>query len=43
MVSIMKQELCIKAGANVLVAGSFLFQQDNLKIATNNLNDFFNK
>ena len=36
-------ELCIKAGANVLVAGSFLFQQDNLKIATNNLNDFFNK
>ena len=36
-------KLCIKAGANVLVAGSFLFQQDNLKIATNNLNDFFNK
>ena len=35
-------KLCIKAGANVLVAGSFLFKQDNLTIATDKLNDFFN-
>ena len=35
-------KLCIEAGANVLVAGSFLFKQDNLTIATDKLNDFFN-
>ena len=36
-------KLCIQAGANVLVAGSFLFKQENLTLATNKLNDFFNK
>ena len=35
-------KLCVDAGANILVAGSFLFKQDNLTIATNKLNDFFN-
>ncbi len=35
-------KLCIDAGANILVAGSFLFEQENLIIATNKLNDFFN-
>ncbi len=35
-------ELCIAAGANILVAGSFLFKQDNLILATNKLNDHFN-
>ena len=35
-------KLCINAGANILVAGSFLFKQENLIIATNKLNDFFN-
>ena len=33
---------CINAGANILVAGSFLFKQENLLIATNQLNKFFN-
>ena len=35
-------KLCIDAGANILVAGSFLFKQSSLTIATNKLNDFFN-
>ena len=35
-------KLCVEAGANILVAGSFLFKQDNLTIATDKLNDFFN-
>tara|TARA_A100001011_G_scaffold372355_1_gene430647 strand:+ start:46 stop:702 length:657 start_codon:yes stop_codon:yes gene_type:complete len=35
-------KLCIQAGANILVAGSFLFKQENLIAATNELNDFFN-
>ena len=35
--------LCIDAGANILVAGSFLFNQDDLVKATNDLNNFFNK
>ena len=35
-------KLCKDAGANILVAGSFLFEQENLIIATNKLNDFFN-
>jgi len=33
---------CIDAGANILVAGSFLFKQEDLTQATNQLNDFFN-
>ena len=33
---------CINAGANILVAGSFLFKQENLLTATNELNKFFN-
>ena len=33
---------CINAGANILVAGSFLFKQENLLTATNQLNKFFN-
>ena len=33
---------CINAGANILVAGSFLFKQENLIMATNELNKFFN-
>jgi len=33
---------CINAGANILVAGSFLFKQEDLTQATNQLNDFFN-
>jgi ribulose-phosphate 3-epimerase len=33
---------CIDAGANILVAGSFLFKQENLLTATNKLNNFFN-
>tara|TARA_B100001063_G_scaffold62591_1_gene56655 strand:- start:51 stop:659 length:609 start_codon:yes stop_codon:yes gene_type:complete len=33
---------CIDAGANILVAGSFLFKQENLLTATNKLNKFFN-
>ena len=35
-------KLCTEAGANVLVAGSFLFKQDNLTIATNQLCEYFN-
>ena len=35
-------KLCVDAGANILVAGSFLFKQSSLTIATNKLNDFFN-
>tara|TARA_B100000989_G_C19418920_1_gene417740 strand:+ start:82 stop:738 length:657 start_codon:yes stop_codon:yes gene_type:complete len=35
-------KLCVEAGANILVAGSFLFKQGNLINATNKLNDFFN-
>ena len=35
-------KLCVEAGANILVAGSFLFKQENLINATNKLNDFFN-
>ena len=34
--------LCTDAGANILVAGSFLFKQENLIEATNQLYDFFN-
>ena len=33
---------CIAAGANILVAGSFLFNQENLTEASNQLYDFFN-
>jgi len=33
---------CINAGANILVAGSFLFKQEDLTQATNQLNEFFN-
>ena len=33
---------CIDAGANILVAGSFLFNQENLIQASNKLYDFFN-
>ena len=33
---------CIDAGANILVAGSFLFKQDDLTQATNQLNEYFN-
>ena len=33
---------CIAAGANILVAGSFLFNQENLTQASNQLYDFFN-
>ena len=35
-------KLCLDAGANILVAGSFLFNQTNLTNATNELYDFFN-
>ena len=35
-------KLCTDAGANILVAGSFLFKQENLIGATNQLYDFFN-
>ena len=35
-------KMCIDAGANVLVAGSFLFKQENLTQASNQLFDFFN-
>ena len=35
-------ELCITAGASILVAGSFLFKQDDLTLATNKLKDYFN-
>ena len=33
---------CVAAGANILVAGSFLFNQENLTEASNQLFDFFN-
>ena len=35
-------KVCIDAGANILVAGSFLFKQENLLTATNELNKYFN-
>ena len=35
-------KLSIDAGANILVAGSFLFEQESLVMATDKLNDFFN-
>ena len=35
-------KICRDAGANILVAGSFLFKQENLLTATNKLNKFFN-
>ena len=35
-------KVCVDAGANILVAGSFLFKQSSLVMATNKLNDFFN-
>ena len=35
-------KLCTDSGANILVAGSFLFKQENLIEATNQLYDFFN-
>ena len=34
--------VCLDAGANILVAGSFLFNQENLTEATNELYNFFN-
>ncbi|MDB9776333.1 ribulose-phosphate 3-epimerase [Alphaproteobacteria bacterium] len=34
--------LCINAGANILVAGSYLFKQENLINTTNELNKNFN-
>jgi len=33
--------ICINAGANILVAGSFLFKQDNFISSVNNLNNNF--
>ena len=33
---------CVEAGANILVAGSFLFKQENLTQASNQFFDFFN-
>ena len=33
---------CVDAGANILVAGSFLFEQENLTQASNQLYNFFN-
>ena len=35
-------KICRDAGANILVVGSFLFKQENLLTATNELNKFFN-
>ena len=35
-------QACINAGANILVAGSFLFNQSSLTQATSELFDFFN-
>ena len=35
-------KICRDAGANILVAGSFLFKQEDLLTATNELNKFFN-
>jgi len=34
---------CVDTGANILVAGSFLFKQENLTQASNQLFDFFNQ
>ena len=34
---------CVESGANILVAGSFLFKQENLTQASNQLYDFFNQ
>ena len=33
---------CVEAGANILVAGSFLFKQKNLAQAASELFDYFN-
>ena len=35
-------KICVDAGANILVAGSFLFNQGDLITATNKLSDNFN-
>ena len=35
-------QTCVEAGANILVAGSFLFNQGDLIVATNSLSDKFN-
>ena len=35
-------QTCVEAGANILVAGSFLFNQGDLVAATNSLSDKFN-
>ena len=35
-------KICVEAGANILVAGSFLFKQSNLIAATNTFSDKFN-
>ena len=35
-------QTCVEAGANILVAGSFLFNQGDLITATNSLSDKFN-
>ena len=35
-------QTCVEAGANILVAGSFLFNQGDLIAATNSLSDIFN-
>ena len=35
-------QTCVEAGANILVAGSFLFNQGDLIAATNSLSDKFN-
>ena len=37
-----KGKKCVDAGANILVAGSFFFKQENLTQASNQLFDFFN-
>ena len=38
----LKREKCIQAGANILVAGSFLFNQSDIISATNSFSDKFN-
>ena len=35
-------KICVDAGANILVAGSFIFKQGDLITATNKLSDNFN-
>ena len=35
-------KICVDAGANILVAGSFIFNQGDLITATNKLSDNFN-